>query len=360
MSATINLSALTFTADQLRTMNELVVTAVLESPDLSLFHTLHQGIKNDREIGIVPGTLGLMGKAAQGCDPVADTTLGATATMKKWEPKRIEVILDQCATDIAASMAKLARKLGVEVNDLTSTQYFDFLLELLVVDIPKMIHRHVWFGNKAAANVDDSPAGVITSGVDVDYFNVINGFWYQLAVIYAAAAARKTAIAANAEATRALQFSVLAASSGLAAYNALNSIVDDAPATLVGQSDKLIIVTNSVAKSAYRYLQSKGIGYDINLQTNGFGLSSWDGIPLYIVPLWDQFIEAYENNGTKLNSPHRIVFTTKTNLNVGMEGSGLFENVNSFYDKKSRVNRIETSDAFDAKIIDDGLLQVGI
>lgn len=360
MAATINLSALAFTADQLRQMNELIVTAVLESPDLSLFHTLHQGIKNDREIGIVPGTLGLMGKAAQGCDPVADTTLGASAAVKTWTPKRIEVILDQCATDIAASMAKLARKLGVEVNDLTSTAYFDFLLELLVVDIPKMIHRHVWFGNQAAANVSDSPAGVITDGISVEYFNVINGFFYQLAVIYAADATRKSAIAANAQPTRALQFSELAASSGVAAYNALNTVVDDAHPILIGQSDKILIVTNSVAKSAYRYLQSKGIVYDINLQTNGFGLSSWDGIPMYVVPLWDEFIHTYENNGTKLNNPHRIVYTTKSNLNIGMEGTSLFDSLNSFYDMKSRVNRIETSDAFDAKIIDDRLVQVGI
>lgn len=357
MSATVNLSALAFTADQLRAMNELVVKAVLESPELSLFHTLHNGIKNDRQIGIVPGSLGLMGKAAQGCDPVADTTLGVTAALKTWTPKRIEVIMDQCATDIATSMAKLARNLGIDVNDLTNTEYFAFILDLLQLDIPKMILRHAWFGNTAANNVDESPAGVLTSGVNPDYFNVIDGFWYQLGVIYGADATRKTAIAANAEATRALQFSTLTPT---LAQTALNDVVDAAPATLAGQTDRLLLVTRSVAQKAYRRLQELGMPYKIELQSNGFELSSWDGIPMYVVPLWDEWIAAYENNGTKLNSPHRIVFTSKSNLNVGMEGTSLFDNVNSFYDQKSRVNRIEVSDAFDAKIIDDGLLQVGI
>jgi len=357
MAATINLSALTFTADQLRQLNELVVTATLQSPEMALFHTFHSGIKNDREIGIIPGTLGLMGKAAQGCDPVADTTLGATATLKTWEPKRIEVIIDQCATDIAASMAKLARNLGVGVNDLTSTQYFDFLLELLVMDVPKMIHRHAWFGNKAAANVSDSPAGVITDGVDVDYFNVINGFWYQLAAIYASATDRKTSITENAQSTRALQFSEMSTAD---AFAYLNAVIDAAPSVLLGQSDKVLLVTRSIAQKAYRELQSKGIAYKPELQTNGFEISQWDGIPMYVIPIWDEWINSYENNGTKLNSPHRIVLTTKSNLNIGMEGTGLFENINSFYDMKSRVNRIEVSDAFDAKIIDDRLIQVGI
>jgi hypothetical protein len=356
MAATLNLAALTFSADQLRQLNELVVKAVLTAPDLTLFHTIATGIKNDREIGIVPGTLGLVGKAAQGCDPVADTP-NMAASLKTWSPKRIEIIIDQCATDIESVMIKLARNLGIEVNDLTNTQYFAFLLDILSVDIPKMILRHAWFGNKAAAAVDDSPAGVLTSGTDPDYFNIINGFFYQLAVIYGTAPERKTAVTGNSQATAALQKSVATPAAILAN---LNSVVDDAPAELAIQPDRVLIVTHSVFKRAYRALQAAGLAYKIELQSNGFQLGEWDGIPMLSVPLWDAWIAAYENNGTKYNNPHRIVYTTKSNLIIGMEGTTLFDNVNSFYDKKSRVNRIETSDAFDAKVLNDDLLQVGI
>lgn len=178
-----------------------------------------------------------------------------------------------------------------------------------------------------------------------------------MAVIYAADSTRKTAIAANAEATRALQFSAFTPALALAA---LNAVVDSAPATVASQSDRILLVTRSVAQKAYRALQAAGYGYKVELQANGFELTSWDGIPMYVVPLWDEWIAAYENNGTKLNSPHRIVYTSKSNLNIGMEGTSLFDNVNSFYDMKSRVNRIEVSDAFDAKVLDDTLLQVGI
>ena len=54
------------------------------------------------------------------------------------------------------------------------------------------------------------------------------------------------------------------------------------------------------------------------------------------------------------------MYTTKSNLMIGGEGIGMFDNVNVFYDMKSRVNRIEVSDAMDAKIINDELVQVGI
>lgn len=356
MAATISLTALTFTADQLRSMNELVVKATLESPSLSLFHEIATGIKNDKEIGIIPGTLGLMGKAAQGCNPTADT-LTDTAVKKVWEPKRIEVIIDQCATDIAASMAKLARKLGVEVNDLTNTEYFTFLLDMLSVDIPKMILRHAWFGNQAAAAVDDSPAGVLTAGTDPDYFNVINGFWYQLAAIYGTTPARKIAVTGNSQATFALQKSIATPTTVLAD---LNNVIDSAPSILSAQPDQVLIVTRSIFQRAYRGLQAAGLAYQIELQSNGFNLMQWDGIPMYSVPLFDEWIAAYESNGTKYNNPHRILYTTKSNLVIGMEGTSLFDQLNSFYDPKSRINRIEASDAFDVKVLNDELLQVGI
>ncbi len=356
MAAIINLAALTFTADQLRQMNELVVKAVLEAPELARIHPFETGVKNDKEIGIVPGSLGLLGKAAQGCNPTADIA-ALNATKKTWALKRVEIILDQCYTDIETSMIKLARKLGVEVADLTNTEYFAFLLDMLQKDIPKMIFRHIWFGDTAAANVSDSPAGVITDGIDVDYFNVLDGLWKQLAVIYAADADRKVAISANAQATRALQFSAFTAAD---AATALNSVVDGASPILGAMTNRIILVTRSVFQKAYRYLQATGQAYKIELLTNGFELGSWDGIPMLSIPLWDQYILAYFNNGTKLDNPHRILYTTTDNLPVGMEGTTLFDTLDSHYDKRSRYNRIETSDAFDTKVLNDEIVQVGI
>jgi hypothetical protein len=94
--------------------------------------------------------------------------------------------------------------------------------------------------------------------------------------------------------------------------------------------------------------------------TDGMEFTTWDGIPTYSVPLWDEWIRTYENNGTKWNNPHRAVYFSKSNFLIGTACNGLFDRVNSFYDQRSRINRIEAVDAFDAKIIDDRLVQVGI
>lgn len=357
MAAILDLvSNLTFSADQVRDLNALFMEAVLDAPVLTQYHTFETGIRNDREIGILPGTLGLLLKAAQGCDPTAQT-LSLTATKKKWELKRMEMLLKQCYTDLESSFLIFLRNTGTNVGDLTNTQYFAFLTDFVARELPKEILRVAWFSDKDAANVDSSPAGVLTDGVDHDYFNVIEGFWHQLSVIYAADSTRKTTIAANAEATKALQSSVF---TNLLAYTALNSVVDDAPLVLKRQPDRMLLVTDSVLRRAKRYMQSVNIAFDITNTINGLSLAQWDGVPMVSMPWWDETIMAYEDNGTKYNNPHRIVYTTKSNLKIGLEGQGMFDQIQTWYNKTTKYNYIDVIDSMDAKIIMDGLVQVGI
>ena len=350
---TLNLDNLHFSPDELRSLRELVVTAVLEAPDLNTFHTLVTGIKNDKRIGIIPGTFGLVGKAAQSCNPVAQCYENV-ATEKTWEPRYLEIIIDMCVDELADTLMKLAIKCGVDLYDLTQTEIFAFIFDIVGKDIEKMVFRHVWFGDQNAAN---APAGVLTPGIDPDFFNVINGFWQQFAVIYAANPNQVVAMPGNNQATTALQFSV---ATPLLTYAAINNVIDSAPCELHEQPDRILLVTQSVMQRLRRQLQALGTAFqDYKLMTNGMEFATWDGIPIYSICLWDQWIRAYENNGVTLNDPHRVVFTTKSNLNIGMACTSLFEKVNTFYDQRSRYNRIEATDAFDAKIIDDNLLMVG-
>lgn len=349
---TLNLDNLHFTPDELRSLNELVVTAVLEAPELSQFHTLVTGIKNDKRIGIIPGTFGLVGKAAQACNPVAQC-LENIAVEKTWEPKYLEVIIDMCIDEIETSLMRMYIDCG-NPFDLTKTQIFAFIQNILQKDLAKMVLRNVWFGDTAATNF---PVGVLTPGIDRTYFNIINGFWQQMAVIYAANALQLNALPGNTQVTYALQQSI---ATPLLMYNAVNTLIDNAISELTQQPDRILLVTRSVFDRLRRQLQALGTAFqDYKLMTGGLEFATWDGIRIVSLPLWDQWIRAYENNGTYWNDPHRVVYTTVSNLNIGFACTGAFETINSFYDPRSRYNRIEATDAFDAKIIDDRLLIVG-
>jgi hypothetical protein len=348
----INLDNLHFTADELRSLNELIVTAVLEAPPLNSFHTLVTGIKNDREIGIIPGTFGLILKKAQACNPVAQCHEDK-AIAKKWAPKYLEFINDMCIDEIENSLMRLYIDC-TDPYDLTKTQIFTFIANIYSKDLPKEVFRYAWFGNTAARNW---PLGNLTPGVDPAFFNVLDGFWVQMAAIYALNPLQRQAFIGNAQISYALQQTV---QTPLLTYNTVNAIIDAAPAELSQQPDRVLLVTRSVFDRLRRQLQALGTAFqDYKLMVNGLEFATWDGIRIVSIPLWDQFIRTYENNGVIWNDPHRLVYTTVSNLNIGMACTSLFENVNSFYDPRSRYNRIEAVDAFDVKILDDRLLMVG-
>ncbi|MCJ7811996.1 hypothetical protein MUP95_01580, partial [bacterium] len=333
-------------------LNELIVTAVLEAPALNSFHTLVTGIKNDKNIGIIPGTFGLILKAAQACNPEAQCH-ETIAIEKVWEPRYLEFINDMCIDEITNSLMRLYIKCD-NPYDLTKTEIFTFIANIYSKDLPKEVFRYAWFGDIAAAAF---PAGVLTPGTDPTFFNVLNGFWQQMAIIYAASPLQRLAITGNASASYALQGTV---ATPLLTYNTVNAIIDAAPSELAMQPDRVLLVTRSVFDRLRRQLQALGTVFqDYKLMINGLEFATWDGIRIVSVPLWDQFIRAYENNGVRWNDPHRVVYTTVANLNIGMACTSLFENINSSYDQRSRLNRIEAVDAFDMKIIDDRLLVVG-
>jgi hypothetical protein len=310
------------------------------------------GIKNDRRIGIIPGTFGLILKAAQSCDPVAQCH-EAIAIEKTWQPKYLEFINDMCIDEIENSLMRLYIDCA-NPYDLTKTQIFSFIAGIYVTDLPKEVLRYAWFGNTNAQNF---PVGDLTPGIDHHFFNVLDGFWVQMAAIYALNPLQLQAMPGNTQATYALQQSV---ATPLLTYNAVNNLIDAGPSELAMQPDRVLLVTRSVFDRLRRQLQALGTAFqNYQLMTNGLEFATWDGIRIVSIPLWDQFIRAYEDNGTSWNDPHRVVYTTVSNLNIGMACTSLFENVNSFYDPRSRYNRIEAVDAFDAKIIDDRLLMVG-
>lgn len=351
---TINLDALHFTPDELRSLNELIVTAVLSAPELTAFHTFWTGIKNDKRIGIIPGSFGLIGKAAQACDPVPHCH-ELVAIEKTWEPRYLEVLIDMCVDEVQDTLMRMALKCGVDLYDLTQTEIATFLGNILENDIKKMIFRYAWFGNQAAANF---PGGVITPGVDVDYFNVLNGFFQQIAEIYALTPERRTAMAGNDQLTYELQRTV---ATPVLTMAGVNQVIDSAVPELNQQPDRVLLVTQSVFQRLRRGLQAVGTVFqDYKLMTNGIEFANWDGIPMYALPAWDEIIAAYENNGTTWNLPHRVVYTTKSNLNIGMVCTSLFDKLDIFFDKRSRYNRFEAVDAFDMKILDDRLVQVGL
>ena len=352
MAAILNFASFTFSAEQIRAVKDLLWDEVLEAPEISLIHTLFEGIVYDKEIGFI-GKGSMVGKAQKGnVTPVAEAFTIATRKIT-WTPKGWEILVHQHRSDIEATAAVYSMKTGTSYSDFTSSDYIAIVLEALAVSIKEFIIRLVWFNDTAADVIANG--GTLTAGTDKGYFNLIDGFWKQILTQVTANAAQKVAIAENAGANYAAQALL---TTNIQGY--LQSVVFNADMNLRGMANGFILCTQSVYDAYAKSLQGVAVESLYANLLNGFKTLTYNGIPLLPIPIWDVIIKTYYNTGVKCLNPHRILYTSKELLAVGFDSVKSFGDLDVWYDKDTRLVKIEAQGKADAKLLNPALFQLAI
>lgn len=355
MAATIDLSKFTFCGDQLRAVNEMTFEdSILKAPAISDYSRVWTGIRAQGEVGFI-GEGQPIGEASQGCDPTYKAWQIATNVMK-WDPKEWGFYIKMCYKDLENTAAVYSLNFDGDVSNFTDSDYMNIVNEALTTALRKMFFRLIWFGDTDAQNVS---SGVITSGVSPTLFTVIDGFWKQInTLITGDQEAQHTAtISENAGASYAAQ---ALSPDNVVTY--LQNVIMNAPIglRLLGPSRTELLVTQSVYDAYTLYLQGKGISDTYRNLVDGQPSLSYNGYRLVAMPLWDEMINAFENNGTKLNNPHRILFTTKEVLAVGVASTTSFDQFKVFHDDKDMQVYARGVGMLDAKIARANMFSVGI
>lgn len=344
----LDLSRFTFTAEQVRDINELVFDEILHAPDLNYIHTLFPGIVYDKEVGFITGG-GLVGKAGQGCDPEPqDFSIGTRRVL--WQPKSWEVFLKQCASDLETTAVVYSQNNHTRVDDLTDTDFMTIVVKVLTESVRDALYRIVWFSDTDAKNYASGGDGIITAGVDTEYFTIIDGLFKQLQAAVAAHSGLGVTIEANSKSTAAEQLSAL---DGDAAFALLKDMYYKAPIELRQSGDMRFIVTQSVADAYQQYLIGKGIESTYRNLTEGISALKFLGVDVVPMPIWDKMIQSYNNLGDTFYKPHRALLVEKANLAVGTPAEEAYGEFDIWYDKTSRNNYILIKDKIDAKLLDD-------
>jgi hypothetical protein len=349
MAAPISLSAFTFEGELLNSIKELVMDQIVQAPEFTLLHTLYPNIVEDKEIGFI-GEGGLVGKANQGCDPTAHSFTIATR-MLKWSPVDWDILIHACWTDLKATAASYSLKTGVNIPDFSTSDYMNIVVEVLVVAMKKFFIRLVWFNDTDADTVANG--GILTAGTDKTYFNLLDGLWKQIDTQITSNPSQLVTITENAGGSYTLQALVKTNVQGY-----LESLVFGAPVTLRAMSDTAIFCTQSFYDGYAKSLAGTTISEMFEILQNGQKVLKYQGIPLIPIPVWDEIIAAYEDNGTTYNNPHRALYTSKSVLGVGLDSLNSFEDLQVWYDKDSRKVKIEAMGQADAKILNTDLFMV--
>lgn len=348
------LSSLTPDNGAIKSLRDLLIMTNFLDEELERFFTLRQNVHNGDKLGWV-GEMDDIGWDGSGCNPNYKNTKVNFAE-KEWAIGDWQIPLKWCYTDLINTIAEYCLKTGTEIGDLTSTEYMDdIVMPALDLAVKHMMWRFIWFGDKEAQNVTSS--GQITDGVDVNLFKTTNGFWKQLFAIGTANAGQKTAIAANEQTTTALQFSKLREAG--VAIGIFDNLLENADSRIASLDGAGIFCTKSLADALVRDLKTE---YKLILEWEqifkGLDVTEYNGVPIYRVSIWDRFIQKYQNNGAKLNLPHRAVFGSPKQLFVGTPANQLISDLDIWFDRKDRVNYLYSTGKLGCLIGEDYLFQI--
>lgn len=358
MASILDMTPFTFCGETINALSELIFEDSIRGLDFETYHTIYPNIVTKREVGYI-GQGGLVGVKNQGCNPTPQAW--SIATRKAvFEPHAWEVLIAQCWTDLQNTAIVYSLRTGVDVADFTQTDYMNILVEVLSGSMREFWWRLYWFNDTAAANVtpgkEGDPAGNITDGVDVKFFNILDGFWKQIITQAGTNAAQRVTITENAGATYAAQ-----ALTPTAAKNYLQQLYYKAPLGLRRRNTGFILTTQSVYDAYSQVFQDVCCLESARMDLiNGVKTLSMSGVPVIAVPEWDNIIQKYEDTGTKWNNPHRAVYTTKEVLGVGIDNPNAFDNFKVWYNNDTRQVKIEAMGQSDAVLTNPTMFEVAI
>ena len=139
----------------------------------------------------------------------------------------------------------------------------------------------------------------------------------------------------------------------------LSACRTDADERLSDRDDTIFIVTKSIYDQYLRELKSyTNIEQSFQLNIDGKRELMFDGVPVRKFSFMDRTIKAYFNNGTVTYQPHRIVYTVKNNLQIGVESEEALNGMDVFYDKKTKLNILDAEFLMDVKVVEDYMIAV--
>lgn len=354
--ANIDFNNLTPDNGAIRDLSHILLTDIVSPERLGRLFNIFTGVYNGDKMGVI-GEFGLVGVAETGCSPEYSDTKLATAE-KTWDIAGIQIAESICYADLLNTFVKYDLN-SKEDDELRNAYLENIVLPRLRTAISKAFFRVAFFGDKQAANVADG--GVLKAGVAPKFFNLTDGFWKQLVAITTADNSKRVTIAANAEATYADQRAAITASG--VATGIIDAVIAAGAPALRGADEQVIYVTLAFKDALDADLKKNYPGSDLHWEEIFAGIreTTYNGITLRAVPQLDEIIQGYESNaaGTGYNNPYRVIYTTKSNLLLGVNGVEVLEDVDIIFDRKERKNYYYAKDRVGALVADDNLVVVG-
>lgn len=331
-------------------LKELIPLTINQDEDFNKYTTLKK-VKNGDPVAFI-GDMDDVGVAGGGCDPTYQE-IGIVNSQKRWELGDWNIPIKICYEALKGTIAEYTLKTGTEIGDLTSTEFMTYIVRpALEKQMMRMIWRFGWFGNKDAKNIADG--GVLTADVKKELFTTCDGLFKRIFAQCTAQAKQLTEIAANAKTTFAEQKAAMLVQG--VATGIVDTMLMDADSRITADSGSMIMMTKYMA-DALHWDVKKTYHEQMEWTTvfDGFDVAKYDGINIARISIWDRFIGAYENSGTKLNLPYRMVFGNIKQFMVGTPQEALISDLDVWFERKERRNYIYAQGKIGTSLMEDDM-----
>lgn len=354
MAQLINFSDLTVDNGAVKRISELAFTTAWITGELSTVANVMTGQKNGAKLGFID-SIDAIGTAGRGCKPDYETVT-PKGYEKAWEMGDYSIPIEICYEEWRNTLANYALKTGTAMDDLTGTEIVEkILMPLIDRAYTEALWRMSWFSDKNAANISDS--GKITDGVNIKLLNMADGLWKRIQAIVAANPEQKIAIAANSQNTYATQKSALTPAIAL---QTIEDVLSAADGRIFNNGGKLMMTNAFFQKLRKGYNQEYKATIPFENVSRGVSISEFDGIQILVFNEWDVNIKTYENSGTALNLPYRVIYANPDNLLIGTEDNKLVADMDLWFDKTDRMNRMYAASNIGTLVAEDNLIQVAL
>lgn len=335
-------------------LKELIFLTLFNNEGLEKLFTTKIGVRKGDKLGFV-GDMEDIGEDEGGCDPQYKAAQ-ISASQKEWSLGDWTIALKECYKDLEETIAGYCLKKGTEIADLTGTEYMDYIVApKLERAIMNMMWRIVWFGDKDAKNITNG--GVLTAKVKPSLFTMTDGLFKHFFALGVTNPTQRTTIAANTEVTYALQMSKIRENG--VATSIFDSIIYNANSLLSTEDGVAIFATKSMCDALSIDIKEKhNVIMPWEVVFDGIKVSKYNGVTVYEVSVWDNFIKKYEDDGSKLNMPHRAIYGSPKNIFVGTPNTKMLSDLDIFFDKKDRNNYIYSTGKIGTLLGDDTMFHL--
>ena len=318
--------------ENLRSLRDAIIKNVLEDENIREVLTIDR-VRSGEPLAVI-GEMDAVGNASTECCPTYKQ-IGIGNSVKRWDLGEWQIPLEICYKDLEGTIAEYALKAGTEIGNLEGTDFLAIYLDLLSKQMRRMIWRLAWFGDKTADTVANG--GQLVNGTDKTLFTVNDGLFKRIN----AGVAGGTIV--NVDGT--------ALTSALAVVEAL---LDDAPATINQNGEGLLIMPRSRARQLARGVRTEYKEIMPWEQVfEGVEVTRYDGVKVASVAAFDYLNSTYQPT---VRLP--IIYTVAKNLHLGTDADEPVSELDIWFDKDCRKQKVYASGKIDTLIGEDGNIAV--